>query len=119
MVQAAQYPSRWAGAAADRATAEAEAAEAVEEAAEAEAAAAEAAEEEAAAAEAAEEEAAEAEADVEAELTAALTPLATRWLCRAAIHSRATRGCRRNGTARRRCRSVHDDRDAYMHPHWR
>ena len=105
MVRAAQYPSPWAGAAADRATAEAEAAEAVEEAAEAEAEAAEAAEEEAA----------EAEADVEE----ALTPLATRWLCRAATHSRATRGCRRNGTARRRCRSVHDDRDAYMHPHWR
>jgi len=102
MVRAARYPSRWAGVAADRATAEA-----------AEAAAAEAAA--AAAAEAAEAAEAEAEADVEA----ALTPLATRWLCRAAIHSRATRGCRRNGTARRRCRSVHDDRDAYMHPHWR
>jgi hypothetical protein len=100
MVRVAQYPSPWAGAAADRATAEA-----------AEVAAAEAAE----AAEAEAAEAAEAEADVEE----ALTPLATRWLCRAAIHSRATRGCRRNGTARRRRRSVHDDRDAYMHPHWR
>ena len=91
MVRAARYPSPWAGAAADRATAEA----------------AEAAEVEAA--EAAE--AAEAEADVEE----ALTLLATRWLCRAAIHSRATRGRRRKGTARLRRRSGHDDRDACEH----
>ena len=115
MGRAARYPSPWADAAADRATAELpcqtffsarhipEAEEEAEEAEEAEAEEAEAAE------------AAEAAAEAEADVEEALTPLATRWLCRAAIHSRATRGRRRKGTARLRRRSGHDDRDDCMH----
>ena len=107
MGRAARYPSPWADAAADRATAELPCQtffsarhipEAEEEAEEAEAA-----------------EAAEAAAEAEADVEEALTPLATRWLCRAAIHSRATRGRRRKGTARLRRRSGHDDRDACEH----